>query len=458
MPNAELSTLFPLPLTVFERYMLLDDRPEYPMTFPMEFEFQGEVERGALEAALDEALARHPLLSARMEEGGRGGPCFVAGPEDRPRLAWETAGGPLPFPAGEPIDLTREAGSRFWLRQGDGCATLNTQFHHACCDGMGAFRFLGDLFAGYGQRTAGEGPRPEMAPWDLEALRTRDQFAFAPPEPVGLPRILWSTVVETTKWALRRPRPLAVPAASNGALAEPRPYPDLAVHQFDEPQSRALRQQASQCGATVNDLLLRDLFLTMAEWNQEHGAGRKEGWLAINMPQNLRQRSDERMPAANKMGYVFLTRHTRQLDDADTLLQGIRTETELVKQWSAGLFFISGLQWSLKVPGLCRRLMAGNGCFATTVLSNLGDFGRRVPGRFPREGARLLIGNLRLDACRLAPPPRPLTHATLAVFTYANRLNLNLLRGRDFPAPAAQQLLAAYVARVEQSLSENRPP
>jgi hypothetical protein len=434
--------------------MLADDQPGYPMTYPMEYDFSGEIDRAAFEAALEEAVARNPLLRARVEHCGRLGPCFVDAGEARPLLDWAAEGRPIRFPHGEAIDLSREVGLRLWVRQGDGRATLTTQFHHCCCDGMGAGRFIGDLFVAYGMRTAHGNQRPQFHPLEFHRLRTRGQFPFEPPEPVSLPRAMWATVCEAVKWATRHPSPLAAPPEAPPATSDHAPFPRIAVHEFDEEQSGLLRRVASQCGATVNDLLLRDLFLTMKDWNAEFLPETPGEWLQINMPQNLREPSSGLMPAANKMGYVFLARRTREIDDPQVLLEGIHRETEAIKYWSLGLFFITGLSWTLKVPGLCPWIARRNRCFATAVLSNLGNFGRRFAGVFPYDHGRLVLGNLRLESFRAAPPLRRHTHATLVALTYANRLNLNINTSpQGLASVIAPELLDRYVRRILQTIS-----
>lgn len=443
------TSLFPLPLTVFERYLLLDHRLDYPMVFPVQFNFGGQVTREAWETALEEVLPRHPLLTACVEPCGRRGLCFVPYTGPPPVLTWQTDATPPDELPWEFLDLTREPGVRLWMRPTEAGTTLTVLFHHACCDGLGAFGFLGDLFAAYGQRTAGASMLPQMAPRDLTLLHRRGQFAFDPPEPVGRTQIVWSTLREAAKWAVRRPTPLAVPSDEAAA-------PRLAGHRFEEAQSRALRHRASQSGATLNDLLLRDLFLTLAQWNAEHAPARSGRWWQINMPQNLREAGDEAMPAANKLGYVFLTRPGDALADAETLLQGLHAETELIKKWSAGLLFLSGLEWAWKIPGLCRAMLARRQCLATAVLSNLSDLARRLPGRFPQESGRLRLGNLWLEGGRMAPPTRPLTSATLAAFRYRGCLNINLLNSRDLAPAAAEDLLRCYVRRLEQSMAEGQ--
>jgi hypothetical protein len=58
--------LFPLPLVPFEHYMLTDDRADYPMTFFLQLRFAGSMDQPRFRAALDSAVALHPLLRAHV--------------------------------------------------------------------------------------------------------------------------------------------------------------------------------------------------------------------------------------------------------------------------------------------------------------------------------------------------------------------------------------------------------
>src|SRR6476619_1207831 len=53
-------------LTPFEEYMLLDDTDEYPMSFHNWCRLVGPLDREALDAALADVQARHPLLRMRV--------------------------------------------------------------------------------------------------------------------------------------------------------------------------------------------------------------------------------------------------------------------------------------------------------------------------------------------------------------------------------------------------------
>ncbi len=65
-----MTRLPPLPLTPFERYMLADDQPGYPMVAVMELQFGGRLDVDLLRAAFVPAIERHPLLVARIQGAG----------------------------------------------------------------------------------------------------------------------------------------------------------------------------------------------------------------------------------------------------------------------------------------------------------------------------------------------------------------------------------------------------
>ena len=170
MFDPSVAALFPLPLSTFERYMLLDDRPDYPMVFVVQLKLSGEIRRPAFESSFEEALSRHPLLCALLRRPARSGPEWMLAEDQRPAVDWDVLGAAIGSPRGERIDLGSEVGLRVWVRQGDGAAEVTLQFHHACCDGIGALRFIGHLLAAYGTRTASADRRPTLHPCDPASL------------------------------------------------------------------------------------------------------------------------------------------------------------------------------------------------------------------------------------------------------------------------------------------------
>jgi hypothetical protein len=454
-PSAS-KALFPLPLNLFERYMLLDDRPDYPMTFALQARFGGQVRPAAFEAALEETVERHPLLHALVDTQTKGGAAWVdAGPVG-PTLIWLPADTVIDSTTANRMDLTRQPGFRVWVRQDADTADVTLAVHHACCDGIGLLQVLGDLLASYGLRTATGDARPVLAPLDVEQLLARGRFTVEIPEGVSRLRVLWDTLKEAGKWIGRPPAPLWVSGdETSNVPAPPRSYPGILFHTFSETETRQLRAAARQRNATLNDLLLCDLFITCSQWNQTVHPSRPGRWLRINMPQNLRERQHDRMPAANAMSHAFLTRRLADCADPDLLLESLRRETEAIRRWHLGLYFLGGLSIAERIPGALRLGMAllGRRCHATTVLTNIGEFTRRFTARLPRRNGRIVAGDLVLERLVGMPPLRPKTYAGFGAGTYAGELTVTV-RGdlHRWRRDGLERLLRLYVARLSANL------
>jgi len=426
MSNHVAQCRFPLYLTPIETFMRLDDRPAYPMTFVVEMEFSGTVDRAALEAALDEGLDRHPLLRTVIQPAKGNRPCWVLADDPLAPIDWADEGVPVECRGGEGIDIAARTGLRVWVRRGEGSARIVMQFHHACCDGIGAYRFIGDVLAGYGARTATNGQRPEPGPVDARLLRERkngimDLALHGRPSTVA-----WAAIRQGARIFGHRPAPLHPPgplAQRNGYVA---PFPGVQTYRFDAESYKRLRLVAVDCGVTVNDLLLGELFHAMREWNARHPARRNGRRLSIMMPTDLRGTEHFEMPAANMTGYTFLTREASACDRPAELLRGIRNETALIKHERQGTRFVDMVAAALHVRGLLRLALSGRRCLSTAVLSNVGDPSRRFTARFPRENGRVVCGNLVLESFSGVPPLRPKTRATVSIFTYRRQLTISL--------------------------------
>src|SRR3972149_1832516 len=133
--------LFPLPLSPFEYYYLCDDRPEYPTTFPVELVFSPPLSSAQFQRALEVVILRHPLLGSLVAEDGRLGPCWIGGAQ-LTRVDWAGQEIPISHADGERIGRGRAPGLRVWARDGPDSTRLLFQIHHACCDGIGAIRFV----------------------------------------------------------------------------------------------------------------------------------------------------------------------------------------------------------------------------------------------------------------------------------------------------------------------------
>lgn len=404
--------------------MLYDDRPSYPMTCGAIFEFEGELCRAAFEQAVGLASQRHPLLCSRIQQIRRNRWAWVP-TNTPPQVAWLDADGATDFAKCAPLDLRSEIGLRIWVRDVGGRATMHVEFHHACCDGAGGLSFIEDLFAFYAAAVrrgqTAQKPMPKIEPW---LLRKRSHF---PADDGVLAHVQTAFRDAVATWNIV------------GRCAMPLPYREaprlqsivdwqqsrFVTRSFDKQLLSRLRKTASECGATVNDLLLRDLYLAIEQWNHHCGIVGLNNRLRILIPVNLRTRNDLKMSAANKFGYMFVTRHEQQLTNPNELLATLTAEatnlrrTRFPVRFVRRLAFIESLRFGFPV------VFSPHRCLATAIMSNLGDPTRRFRTRFPRQDGLIRVGNLVLTGFSATTPLRPLTRAGFFFNTYGNQLTVS---------------------------------
>jgi hypothetical protein len=414
--------LFPLYLTPLERFFCADNKPSHPMAFVVVLEFSGVVDCPAFEAALGEALQRHPLLNALIRPAKRSLPCWVKSKGTGPTVEWGDLTQPITLPRGELIDLASEIGLRVWVRQGPDKAVATFQFHHACTDGIGAYRFLGDLMAYYGLRVPNDSEAPRLDPLETERLRDR----------VNLQVEYWAT---NRYWAMTR-RTLGMlgslvwrhpgPLASHGGGPIPQTtFPGVHSTSLSREESEAIRTSTLGTGAVLNDLLIAALFGALHEWTQTSGGRSGRRPIRIMMPTDLRDGESLALPAACLTSYSFLTRDQAACRDTATLLNGVALETTEIVNRRHGLQFSDSVAVGFTARSM-GMVVGAPICLASAVLSNIGDPTRRFSAWLPRRDGRLVVGNLLLDDITGVPPLRPKTRATFSVFAYRRRLTISL--------------------------------
>ena len=454
--------LFPLPLTSFEKYMLADDRPDYPMTFSLHLDFSGEFRRPHFEASLEDALSRHPLLCAVVRDLPKTGRVWMPAEGAMPPIDWNVPTIPLTCPRGEAIDLQRETGLRIWVRQGSGAARMTVQFHHACCDGLHAFRFVGDTLAAYAARISPGASRTPLPAFDPASLLRRGQHVRKLFQSKGRLWGTWITVRETIRWLICQPAPLSASVSGvegpgdnqsddEGAVAtSPLPFPRICSHTLDVSQTQRFRAAAVKRGVTVNDLLVCDMFRTLQQWNAQHSRKNADRHLRINMPVLMQQRPEGHVSAANTLSYTFLTRRASECGDRGRLLESIRGQTDLIKRYDMGTLFLDGLATVQRIPGLLPLLLGGRRCLATVVLSNVGNPIRQFPRGLLGESGKAVAGDMTLEGVAGSPPIRRQTRAAFGIIHYAGMLTISALCDpRHFTPHDARQLLAMYTAQIE---------
>jgi NRPS condensation-like uncharacterized protein len=333
---------------------------------------------------------------------------------------------PIELAGSEQIDLRRESGLRFWIRIDNDRTEMTIQVHHACTDGTGIYRFIGDLLAVYGQHTIQEGQRlPDLAELDQRLLRHRRTRFAKLAITVSTSDFIRYGIKQTLDIFARRITPLAIPGGKSKSKSLKSPFPGVVSFQFDKDEHKKLRAFAGEHGAMLNDLLMAEMFRTIVRWNKKHSR-RKSGTVRIMMPSDLREQQDYPMPATNMTAYTFLGRHAQQCEDITELIKGVREETARIKHEQSGRGFMDTVQFGSQGLPVLRFLLRRNRCISTTILSNVGDPSKRFTAGLERDKGRIVAGNLRLEEVTGVPPMRIKSHATLAIFSYLRKLTISV--------------------------------
>jgi hypothetical protein len=453
LSTRSLPAMFPLPLTAPEEYMLHEDRTAYPAAMFLQLRFSGLLERDILESAFHDAMRHHPLLTAIVRKDGRGGWEWTAADGDYEYFRWTDGHGDLtPL---MPFDIRTRPGVFLTGRQTSDRTELLFQIHHSCCDGRGGFSFIGSVFMAYASRLetrSGDGGQVKRA--GGASIDIRKGMAIPWREAPRIVREQWTALAGIRQFFSRSPVPLIPhrPAPPDEPMYPG--YPARCSRSFDPLESSRLRFSAMGQGAMSNDLLIRDLFRAVAEWQQRQGRTNPRDWLRITVPVDMRRFGEIRHVTGNRTSLVFLDRRRGDTDDPGLLLSGIHDEMELIKELRLGYTFLGSLRILSMFPGLRDRLRSRESCQSTCVLSNLGKLLNRL--ELPRCDGRIVLGHAVLEGMECIGPLRPLTCAVVCVFDYADRTTVTVhYDARVLAKPQAEDLLATYMRCLKQSM---QPP
>lgn len=435
-----------IPLTCFEELMLHQDCSAWPASCFLRLRFSGRLDQTAFESAVQTVLPRHPLLSATVEECGRGKYRWRVD-QAEPEILWFDDL-QASVPELSRLDLSVRQGVRWIVHSGADRSEVLIQFHHACCDGIGIYQVARELLYAYAAEWQGEAA-PAFPVLDPELLQRREStglcvrafLRLALQQVARLPSV-WNFFTRTPSQLVpHQPGPVTDPP--------PRAFPDICAHHFDTQTSLALKA-AVQDGTTLNDVLTRDLFLAMREFQKQQQYGNDTSWLRLMIPVSLRTVKQYRASAANMIGAVFLERRGLSMRSPKALLQGLQNELAQIKRLKLGHLFVFALAAQRCLPGGLRRAARPNRCQISAVFTNIG----RVLTKGPDTSAdgRWKCGNVVLECTEAAAPIARNVCSSFSAVWYANRLSLTLHHdARVFNAAGAERMLKLFVRQVEIS-------
>lgn len=445
---AKKKRLFPMHLTPFETYMLMDDRPEYPMTFIVQLGFSGEVHREIFEESIDLALQRHPLLRAIVQPAKQDRDCWVCAKGIKPYLHWGPLNEPISFQRKEFINIREELGLRIWVRSSSEYSVVTFQFHHATTDGIGSYQYIGDLLYFYASKSGDDfdQPLPEI---DQSVLRERLRSSFPVEKFVdenGKFRFEWR---ETAKMLLGSVAVLKTPTkTANGSGTTS--FPGIQSHVFEKNAYKQLRLKAQEYGQTPNDFLLEKLFVTLHQWNSQNGISMFPRQFCVLLPMDLREHDTPDFPATNVVTYTLVRRPARVIRDHQKLVETLRVETTMLKNNRQGTAFMNMIAGSYRYQRTMKLILSGK-CLATAVMSNTGDPTRHFNVTFPKDQGMVRCGNLRLETISGVPPMRKNTRLTISAFTYRRVLKICLRCDPHYFSDAdAKKFLNLFIAELSK--------
>lgn len=451
-PHGESARLAPLPLTIFERYMLAADAPEYPMTFIVRMEFTGTFNPTAFRNALREAISREPLFSSHVADDERGRPCWVSANDAPPWLDMRAWGEPYEFPERAWIDLRRETGLRTWVRYNDERAEVRIQCHHACCDGLAIAQYLEDLLRLYHRQID---PTSHVEPREVDPRALMDRERVNMPWLKRLQSYAGQALGVSMGWlyCLRRPQLWACPADCRATVSDERQLPDYPVQSISATTIANLKRVARGERVSFNELLLGELLLTLDAWQQTHAPEQRSGLLRVLVPIALRSLEHRLLPATNLVSLALLDRGGFQFRRPRLLLWGLHTELTWLRRTFAPQAFLSWLRWIDKL-GWLKKIAQPEHCDATICFTNVGRLGVRSP-LIQRDGG-IVAGGLRLESVHSASPIRRQTPLMITALQYRDALHfvVNYDR-RTVDGRAAEEFLAQFLSRLEQRAALN---
>lgn len=447
-------SITPMPLAPFEHLMLADDCPDHPMSFFVQMRFQGRFECSQLNAALKTALSLHPLLNSWIQGSAKDSTSrltWIEAGSPTPTIDWNDANIPIRFAKGRWLDLKSETGIRLWLRESEKSTTLTLQIHHSCCDGIGALSFIHTLLSAYHLPHTLASTSVLAEAIDPRLLQDRDRSCSSWRQNL---KTAWRAIFRIARYAKSQPVPLATPQALPSDNAGEEPFPRFQTFTFGDADTKQVRATAKALGVSLNDLLLRDLFLILDQWNRRHSTDHRSRTIRVCVPINLRESADRRMSAANVVSLSFLDRDANQLADPMGLLDNLHAQTKQTKRSRKSLVFLPVLKLLGMFPGRLFARMQREHCQASAVFSNLGVLWAGSP--LLGLDQKLVSGGLTLESIEAIVPLRRLTHAGFFALTYGGKLCLTVSHDTRWLDDAdARELLESFVRQLKSSLAES---
>ena len=449
IPQDPDSSGVPVPFAPFEEYQLLDDRPDQPMIIRVELELSGQPNFDFLRKSFDKALEAHPLLRANLIRNKSRLHWEI---REKAAINWQKVDANPADLVLEPIDLEKQIGVRVRCSANQ----IVAEAHHACTDGLGFLQYLHDVFSLYDSLENGMGSKDFLLVHRSSGVLLKQQMR------VGRVRAFFDFIkrfpqefcggIGLIEYFSHRPVSIARPSAQRklADLAEPKSFPKVnyRIASIGKENFDRIRSVLKAKKKTINDYFLTAVYSGIDRWWTEQTNSREEpynksrnGYFRIMIPINLRshvsfdsssQWMGDAPTASNIVSMVFLDRRPWKTT-FKKLLGSVALEMNAIKFLRLQTTFVNLLRF-LRATRLGIKRLLPKRCVSTTVASNLGKLFSNSPllQRDKNDSApKIRFGAVTLESVVIYPPPRRLTSANFALFSYGNELGISMIAIED---------------------------
>lgn len=416
------------------------ERAEDPWSVHLEVQVSGRIDEARLRRALAATLALHPMARARLQPYHEGTTTYqweIADSWDQLFLEIVDATSTADIAAARErlisikIPVTVAPAFYTTLVHHPAGDWLMLSVNHTVADGLSTFRLITSILRQYAQQ-------PDPVP-DIDPLRVRDLKELAGaksmPERIERTKHLMTYLRDATSTPPTRVSGL--PGARENLVTSTRGYGtvQMALSAAQSAGIMALREKP----ATINDLLLAALALTIQRWNRQQG--QSGGRVSIMMPVNLRPQAWWFEVVSNFSSYVTVSLPDSGEQSLAAATRAITTQTQQLKQAGSAGTLIDLLDLPRWLPAILKaRLrdilpLVRKSLVETTWLSNLGRLAEAPD-----------MGDAgRVQALFFSPPaPLPMG-VSLGVACVGDALFLTLRYRKSLFTPAMAEAFAALL-------------
>ncbi len=331
-----------VPFNVVDEVVHLLDTEAEPWSVQLEVRVAGAVDEDRLRAALGEALDRHPMARARKAPTGSRrehqysweitekadlDPLRVVDCSDEEAV--HAARAQL---QSRSVPLAESPPLRVWLARSPGGDVVMVNANHAAMDGFGVLRFVRSVARAYSQEPD---PVPDVDPLECRSLR---MLVGTDDTPTKLRRL--AMVVEKARDAVAAPTRIVPDGGAE--------RPGYGLHHVQLSQDQTEQLVAKELPGTVNDILVAALHLTIAGWNEQHGAGSRR--IGVMVPVNMRKSRWQEEVVGNILLPVRVSTDRADRSSPMAALEAVVEQSRRIKEGGAGGALIEVLGRSTSFP------------------------------------------------------------------------------------------------------------